>query len=92
DTFVFLYGVDPILAKNIDYIPTINVIERHATVKASEKRIGIDLFEERFYKFLDALDSAGYAGDYLDSMQADAQLNELHKAYKDFWVASRLVR
>ncbi|PWY76655.1 hypothetical protein BO83DRAFT_415991 [Aspergillus eucalypticola CBS 122712] len=56
DTFVFLYGVDPILAKKID-----------------------------------ALDPAGYAGDYLDPMQADAQLNELHKAYKDFWVASRLI-
>ncbi|OJZ92109.1 hypothetical protein ASPFODRAFT_76696 [Aspergillus luchuensis CBS 106.47] len=92
DTFVLLYGVDPSLAKKIDYIPTINVLERHATVKASEKRIGIDLFEERFNKFLNALDSAGYAGDYLDPMQADAQLNELHEAYKDSWVASRLVR
>ncbi|GFN15992.1 coiled-coil domain-containing protein [Aspergillus tubingensis] len=92
DTFVLLYGVDPSLAKKIDYIPIINVIERHATVKASEKRIGIDLFEERFYKFLDALVSAGYAGDYLDPMQADAQHNELHEAYKAFWVASRLVR
>ncbi|PYH74382.1 uncharacterized protein BO88DRAFT_430958 [Aspergillus vadensis CBS 113365] len=92
DTFVLLYGVDPSLAKKIDYIPTINVLERHATVKASEKRIGIDLFEERFNKFLDALVSAGYAGDYLDLMQADAQLNELHEAYKAFWVANRLVR
>ncbi|GAT26843.1 hypothetical protein RIB2604_02105260 [Aspergillus luchuensis] len=46
-TFVLLYGVDSSLAKKI--------------VKASEKRIGIDLFEERLNEFLDALDSAGYA-------------------------------
>ncbi|RDK43480.1 hypothetical protein M752DRAFT_314710 [Aspergillus phoenicis ATCC 13157] len=92
DTFRLLYGVDPSIAEKINYTPTIVVLQRHAEVKASGKREGIDVFEERFKTFLRVLESAEYAGDYLDPMQAEDQLGELLSAYREFWNANKLVR
>ncbi|GCB26325.1 hypothetical protein AAWM_09210 [Aspergillus awamori] len=92
DTFRLLYGVDPSIAENINYTPTVVVLQRHAEVKASGKREGIDVFEERFKTFLRVLESAKYAGDYLDPMREEDQLGELLSAYREFWNANKLVR
>lgn len=59
---------------------------------ASGNREGIKVFKERFKTFLRALESAEYAGDYLDLMRAKDQLGELLSTYEEFWDASKLVR
>ncbi|GIK00025.1 hypothetical protein Aspvir_004038 [Aspergillus viridinutans] len=87
DTFKLLYGVDPSLAKKIDYTPTVQVLERHAMVRASSRFQMTALFEEKFQAFIRALKATDYAGDYLN-FQSD-QVAELLFAYQEFWKASR---
>ncbi|KAB8235269.1 uncharacterized protein BDW43DRAFT_309635 [Aspergillus alliaceus] len=87
DTFKLLYGVDPSLAEKIDYTPTVQVLERHATVRASSRFQMTALFEEKFQAFIRALKATDFAGDYLN-FQSD-QVAELLFAYQKFWKASR---
>ncbi|KAE8388071.1 hypothetical protein BDV23DRAFT_185687 [Aspergillus alliaceus] len=87
DTFKLLYGVDPSLAEKIDYTPTVQVLERHATVRASSRFQMTALFEDKFQAFIRALKATDFAGDYLN-FQSD-QVAELLFAYQKFWKASR---
>ncbi|RAK83890.1 hypothetical protein BO79DRAFT_259722 [Aspergillus costaricaensis CBS 115574] len=88
DTFRCLYGVEPNIAEIINYTPTIQVLEQHAT-EASDRLEATEVLKARFDTFLRALKEAGYPGNYLNLMSPEYhQFKERRSAYREYWNAT----
>ncbi|OJZ92110.1 hypothetical protein ASPFODRAFT_66571 [Aspergillus luchuensis CBS 106.47] len=81
--------VEPNIAEIINYTPTIQVLERHATIEASDRLEATEVLKARFDMFLHALKAAEYPGNYLNLMSPEYhQFKELRSAYREFWNAT----
>ncbi|PYH35898.1 uncharacterized protein BO87DRAFT_304587 [Aspergillus neoniger CBS 115656] len=89
NTFRCLYGVEPSIAEIINYTPTIQVLEKHATIEASDRLEATDALKARFDTFLRTLKEAGYPENYLNMMAPEYhQFKEVRSAYREFWAAT----
>jgi hypothetical protein len=79
--FTELYGIDPATVRKIgrfpynedwkiltgvEYPPTIQALNRHATVLASEHQIGTSTFRQLFAEFIEALTKTNFPNGYLE--------------------------
>jgi len=62
---------------------TINVLNTHASIRASDKRYGTEKFYESFAKFIDCFKKSGYKETYLDGEKTSVTL-----AYDNFFDCS----
>lgn len=65
----------------IDYIPTISVLDKHATIVSDLQFTTTEVFRDRFRDFIAALNERGYTGNYLEMNEAPT------KEYWAFWKA-----
>ncbi|KAF8424059.1 hypothetical protein EV426DRAFT_717055 [Tirmania nivea] len=67
-TYKRLYGLDPARVLEISYKPTIDAVNAHAAVVASNHKTGSTRFYEKFAEFLKTLEEKDYEEKYLEDM------------------------